>query len=88
MAVGVADADAERGAVAECGADVGAFDRVGVGVVDAGALRVELAAEGVVIEATTSAGEGGISVRSGEVAAVSAKAEFGDAKVLPVRVQT
>ncbi len=67
---------AQRNVVVERGTEVRALQRVGIGIVDAGAVGVELVAEEVVIEVAAGSGERCVAIRGGEVSAIGAEAEF------------
>ena len=69
----VTGAQAKGDAVGDLHADVAALQRVGVGVVDALALGVELVGEHVVVEDAARAGHRSITVGGGEVSAIGAE---------------
>src|SRR5215470_10326374 len=75
-AVGVAPAHAQEGAVPQFDPDIRALPGVGVIVVRAGSLSVELVAEEVVVEAVVRAGDREISVCRRQVSAIGAEAQL------------
>src|SRR5947209_1036741 len=59
MAVGMAKARANRGVLGQRGSDISTLERIGKGAIDSFALRVELVAKDVVVEASASSSERG-----------------------------
>src|SRR6185437_2971923 len=78
--IGMPEAQAQRGICREPRAQIGAFGRVRVLVVDALALSIELLAKEVVIEAASGAGESRESVRRGKCSTVRSQSEFRSAR--------
>src|ERR1700692_1628620 len=66
--------------IGERRAEVRALQRIGIGVINSGAVAVELVGEGVEVEEAASSGERSVAIGRGEISSGSAEAEFGSAR--------
>ena len=76
MVVGVTKICAQRNRVTQPGAQIRAFQRVGVSIVHARSVRVELVAEKVVIENSTCPRQRSLAARASEISTVRAEKQF------------
>ena len=70
MTIGMTNAHPQRSAVIERRPNIRALERVGISVVDAGAVGIELAAEQVVVEAPARPSQRSVAIRGAEISAV------------------
>src|SRR5579863_1888366 len=76
MRVGVTEAYTKRYAIVKRRAEIRSFQRIGISVVDALAVGIELVAEQVVIEYPARPGKRSVSAGGSEVSAIGAEAQF------------